>query len=416
MPTLTDLLDTAAGPVTTLDPADVHRRVVRRRRRRRTVAGALAVAAVVGTVGIVGLVGDDGSNVAVTSGQPEEGQVFSFETGTQLAFDDERGSVIVDLDSGRAVRRSDPELTPGDWLDRIELVGDQLVVTKVPPGRGVLVIDPATGEAQELAGGPIAVPAGDSARVWLVPGQRTTSEMTDATLVELDGEVVAGPVQLPDDRAIGLDDAFDDALVVFGDDGNANAWTPGAGIEGDASFPGLEPEIFDVSGDLIAYPTAPGSIEIRERNGALRTEITDLGGTVSHLAWSPDGEQLAVGVQQFTDQLPNGLLFLFHVDGNGGQLGTSFDVVHSNVAWSQDSRFVFLATTVDEVTELTAFDTEEARSETVRLAPLGMFPWFDAFDRDLGPDLGTGDTEPCSLDDGDLPPEPCDLTVTNVGG
>jgi len=416
MPTLTDLLDTAAGDEGTIDPADVHRRVRHRRRRRRMGAGVLAVAVAIGGVGTVGLLRDDASNVAVTSGQPREAQVFSFATETQLVFDDGTGYVLVDLDSGRALRRSQPVLAPGDWLDRIELVGDQLVVTKVPPGEGVLVIDPATGDADELDGGPTAVPAGDRARLWLVPGQRTTSEAADATLVELDGEVVAGPARLPDDRVIGVEGAFDDALVLVGDDGDANAWTPDTGIDTDAAFPGLTPEIFDVSVDLIAYATDPGSIEIRERTGALRTEIAKLGGSVSQLAWSPDGEHMAVSIQQFTDQLPNGLLFLFDADGNGGRLGASFDIDHSNVAWSHDGRFLFLAAAVDDAVELTAFDTALATSETVRLAPLGMFPWFDAFDRGIGPDLGAGDVQECPRGGGALPPEACDLTVTGVRG
>ena len=395
MPTLTDLLDTAAGDEGTIDPADVHRRVGHRRRRRWMGAGVLAVAVAIGAVGTVGLLRDDASNVAVTSGQPREGKVFSFETETQLVFDDGYdGYVFLDLDSGRALHRSYREKVPGDHRLRIARFGDSIVS---PAAGGMLVTEPSSGDMRVLpADAGLFVPAGTSDQAWLVQ----TASPAQATRIDAAGRVVAGPFALPDSwprTALRTDVAFEDALLFTDDIGTAHAWNPDTGEE-DAVFPDFEtcPSAV-VSGELIAYAVSTDgsceTVEVRDRQGGLVSEIP-IGSGVEQLAVQPGGRRLAVLGPERSSSEERHELFVFDLDGTGGSIR-----VHpqSTIAWSRDGRFLFIASYVDDDALLAVFDTIEGRSETARIGPLGERYQFVALPSNIGPDIAGGESAPCTL-------------------
>jgi hypothetical protein len=191
MPSLTDLLDDAVGPVVPgFHPADVLARAGRRRRsaRVRRALGAAVVVVLVAGGGL--LLARGGDRPRVTTPATTRSGVFPDHTGTVLAFDDGiDGVTLVDLDHRIAVRRVLPGQRAGDQPYRLTRAGNSLIV-----GWNDVYAAPLDGgRSRRLGHATYSVPADGPGRVWLVDWSGSAIGVGTSTLREVDlaGHVLA---------------------------------------------------------------------------------------------------------------------------------------------------------------------------------------------------------------------------------
>lgn len=317
MPSLSELLDNAVGPIAGADITDIRNRARRRRRGRRAIAGLAAV--VVGVAVLLVWPRVDRSQELHTI----ERGLFGEPTGMVLvASDGYDGATFVDLDRRVAVRRPLEGERAGDQPFRLQRVDNDLIV-----GWGEVRAVPLNGGPSTLlARDAVYVPAVEPGTVWLFDYEH----LTHAWQIDLDGRVLHDvPVSTYPIRGVAGGILVEPATVIDARTGAKRTLAAGNIETGDAlgskllwHEPGAQDvHVTDITADTDRTYRLGDGIEVltaRFAPDATRAAIhvgdqivlLDLGtGTTTKIvdtadldtsdpypamAWSPDGRQLFI--------------------------------------------------------------------------------------------------------------------------
>lgn len=389
MPSLAEMLHDAVGDLDHAgDDFDLERLAERatarrRRRHRRRVTVGAAVAVVLLAVVAVGLVRRD-QGPRVRTG-PADGTGFSSPTDAVLFFDDGYdGVTIVDVDRGIAVRHPGLGQVAGDQPFRIRRVEDRLVV-----GWGEIYSAPlGVGPSRLLGEATIFVPAAEPDRVWLVdyPGGAVGGGRLQVRTVDMSGRVlldVPGPENELGTPVIGVPGGL--ALVTGS---GLNLWNA---TTGDLTHLGQgASSALDVDAETLAWCddgcTKLQLTDVSEPDAIGRYELTvhlDAYGSITSAELAPDGRHVAVTLAPNTpDDGETSVVVVIDAATGESTPVTETAGAYAPVAWSPDSRSLFLASDSSRVgkTDLGRYSLAGDSLENVTL-PFGGLGDFVVADR-----------------------------------